>query len=134
MTEEELDLLTKDLCSRLRSRIWVKIGEFSDYTLVGYDSVKDTFTVELVDNHPLPNYITDIPAHYMKPYLRPMSSMTEDEQEEYLDLIIPVDGGKGVIEEEKFSKVLEFYSSHHLDYNGLIPMGIALEAKEGMYK
>lgn len=122
MTQEELDLLTKDLCSRLRSRIWVKIGKFSDYTLVGYDSVKDTFTVELVDNHPLPNYITDIPAHHMKPYLRPMSSMTEEERAYYFAI------------DENHITCNDWLNKKMFDCRGLIPKGLALEAPEGMYK
>lgn len=141
MTQEELDLLTKDLCSRLRSRIWVKIGKFSDYTLVGYDSVKDTFTVELVDNHPLPNYITDIPAHHMKPYLRPMSSMTEEETKYKLSKFFKVINtnieGIGYIPTLNSGSAIEYVNwliENHFDYNGLIPMGLALEAKEGMYE
>ena len=135
MTQEELDLLTKDLCSRLRSRIWVKIGEFSDYTLVGYDSVKDTFTVELVDNHSLPNYITDVPAHHMKPYLRSMSSMTEEEVNEFIlisDTVLWLGNKRStcILSLEQ----MDWLNKNMFDYRGLIPMGLALEAKEGMYK
>ena len=142
MSQEELDLLTKDLCSRLRSRIWVKIGEFSDYTLVGYDSVKDTFTVELVDNHSLPNYITDVPAHHMKPYLRSMSNMTEEEKEElyahYCKEMADNLTKTSLSWEIRicFSDAfgVDWLNARHFDYRGLIPMGLALEAKEGMYK
>lgn len=135
MTQEELDLLTKDLCSRLRNRIWVKIGEFSDYTLVGYDSVKDTFTVELVDNHSLPNYITDVPAHHMKPYLRSMSSMTEEEVNEFIlisDTVLWLGNKRStcILSLEQ----MDWLNKNMFDYRGLIPMGLALEAKEGMYK
>ena len=29
---------------------------------------------------------------------------------------------------------IDWLNEHHFDYRGLIPMGLALEAKEGMYK
>lgn len=58
-----------------------------------------------------------------KPYLRPMSSITEKEKQERY----------------KFSafnniEVFDWYNAHHFDYRGLILMGLALPAPEEMYK
>ena len=137
MTQEDKNLLIKDLCARLPYGLIVSYTEF-EYGIkskhifsnleVWNNEVRDGTALVVCDRGHSKYYIEEI-----QPYLRPMSSMTKEEQDEYLDLIIPVDGGKGVIEEEKFSKVLNFYNSHHLDYNGLIPKGLALEATEDMY-
>ena len=62
----------------------------------------------------------------IKPYLRPMSSMTEEEYDELCELA-----------KSKFigdSKEIDWLNAHHFDYRGLIPKGLALEAQEGMYK
>jgi hypothetical protein len=67
----------------------------------------------------------------VKPYLRPMSSMTEEERDEFVKLHID-DRLEGKIELCDASCV-DFYNSHHLDYRGLIEKGLALEAPEGMY-
>ena len=62
----------------------------------------------------------------IKPYLRSMSSMTDEEKE--------------VFEDIKYKAVSTHYSeidwlnAHHFDYRGLIEKGLALEAPKDMYK
>lgn len=61
----------------------------------------------------------------IKPYLRPMSSMTEEEYDELCELA-----------NSKFigdSKEIDWLNKKMFDYRGLIPMGLALEAPEEMY-
>lgn len=78
----------------------------------------------------------------VKPYLRPMSSMTEEEREELKQLSdeyleewtnaqTPID--KWNLDGKISYKRSVFYNSHHLDWNGLIEKGLALEATEDMY-
>ena len=144
MNKEEKELLLKDLCARLPYGVKIYFGGIPK--LLTSITIKTGYTEILVEGEYGEAAYCDFISTYnntehlqeeitekCKPYLRLMSSMTDEEEDEYLDLIIPVDGGKGVIEEEKFSKVLNFYNSHHLDYNGLIHKGLALEAPEGMY-
>ena len=56
----------------------------------------------------------------IKPYLRPMSSMTEEERKELSYYENPV-------------QITDFYYSHHIDCRFIIEKGLALEAPEGMY-
>ena len=62
-----------------------------------------------------------------KPYLRPMSSMTEEEIKEWATIL-------NFVEEKRVEKSIDWLNAHHFDFRGLIPMGLALEAPEGMYK
>ena len=77
MTTEEKQLLLKDLCARVPYR--VKINIKSDYT----EEMEDT---ELTPYH-LDGLGYDAEYRYLRPYLRPMSSMTEEERREYDKLI-----------------------------------------------
>lgn len=80
----------------------------------------------------------------VKPYLRPMSFMTEEE----CDMVEEILGDKcifdfmangdivlkqGQFSQNKLAKLYDYYNSIHVDYRGLIPMGLAIEAPEGMY-
>lgn len=56
-----------------------------------------------------------------------MSSMTEEEEAEYYAL----NAYEGAF--PRNGDALDYVLSHHFDYRGLIPMGLALEAPEGMY-
>jgi hypothetical protein len=64
----------------------------------------------------------------IKPYLRPMSSMTEEEENEYR----AINCYEGLFPRNEAA--LDYVLLHHFDYRGLIPIGLALEAPEGMYK
>ena len=115
MTQEQKELLLRDLCARLSSMVRVKVDdEYMEgiYVLRGYES--GLFVVE--GNH----YDID----EVTPYLRLLGSMTEGEKNELLQLM-----GHGTDIER-----IDFYISHHFDYRGLIEKGLALEAPEDMYK
>lgn len=83
----------------------------------------------------------------IKPYLRPMSSMTEEEIKDYYkctdaahrecyEVRANGEDRRVVIGEDGYSSAidLDWLNSHHFDYHGLIEKGLALEAPEGMYK
>jgi hypothetical protein len=141
MTQEERQLLLKDLCGRLPYGVKVELHK-NVCTLLGY---LDDF-VMLTANVPTGQQ-TNISN--IKPYLRSMSSMTEGERNEYrkaLDkdftiledsLIAPISykyaDGTVVRDRIRFHE-LDWLNKNMFDYRGLIPMGLALEAPEGMYK
>ena len=76
-----------------------------------------------------------------KPYLRPMSSMTVDEEYEYhkhknIDYLEICEMEHVEILKTTalcFSRATDWLNKKGFDYRGLIPMGLALEAPEGMY-
>lgn len=121
MTQEEKELLLKDLGARLPYGLIVeatyKDGEgwkVEDRKLKGiYDDGQ--VYVDCV--------YTDI--ENVKPYLRPLSSMKAEEKEFILRCAY---GGNHIPSDE-----IDFYNANHFDYRGLIPMGLALEAPENMY-
>ena len=72
----------------------------------------------------------------VKPYLRPMSSMTEEEHRELSrllndDKLFTGDPAKTVC--LHCGVVIDFHNSHHLDYRGAIDRGLAIPEKDGMY-
>jgi signal transduction protein with GAF and PtsI domain len=127
MTNEEKQLLINDLCARLPYGIIAhaleidKIGTITDIN-VSYNAINLT-----VDN--ASGKYELVPMSDIKPYLRPMSSMTEEEKEEERKLwdIITI------TRNDLHYIYTDFLLSHHFDYRGLIEKGLALEAPEGMY-
>ena len=139
MTQEDKQLLLKDLCARLLYWPKVKTEDDDDAYIVGLDDTeKGLFYVHIIEDGD--SYDTTMSVEDFKPYLRPMSSMTEEEREIVNNLIynkesiwtspVPV----WVINESDIEEYIDFCNSHHLDYRGLIEMGLALEAKEEMYE
>ena len=96
MTQEEKELLLKDLSARLPYGVIAhaleinKVGTVTDVN-VSYNTINLTVDNANGDYELVP--ISDI-----KPYLRPMSSMTEEEREEWADLF-----NKPLLELEKYS-------------------------------
>jgi hypothetical protein len=70
----------------------------------------------------------------IKPYLRPMSSMTEEEAMEYANCgkIIAISHQNDYLIPNP--KSINWLLEHHFDYCGLIEKGLALKAPEDMYK
>ena len=105
MTQEDKDLLLKDLCTRLPYGVLVlnKDGDVESFT---WQELK-----EFGDGY--------IP----KPYLRPMSSMTEEEKGEYQAFF----NYDGVEYPEEY---IDWLNAHHFDYRGLIEKGLAIAVTE----
>ena len=126
MTQEEKELLLKDICARLP---YVVKG------IIMYDKGNTTFTVEGIDDNVL--HLSDAEECYVedfKPYFRPMSDMSEEEREEYFILSHrDVDRDDNDIFIDEASALIEWLNAHHFDYRELIEKGLALEAPKGIY-
>ena len=69
-----------------------------------------------------------------KPYLRPLSSMTEEEKKEFAEVVVRSQDCSYENNESATTMTNDWYLSKHFDVRGLIPKGLAIEAPEGMYK
>lgn len=69
-----------------------------------------------------------------EPYLRPMSSMTEEEKKEFDNLLLDTQVATGYFPHfEDMVKITFWLLEHHFDIHNLIPKGLALPAPDGMY-
>ena len=130
--QQKNSLLLKDLSARLPYKVRLKIGEHSDYTLHGMvPNKKQPIVVSLIENEI--EYKIEVSVEIVKPYLRSMSSMTDEEAKEYLDMLNDIDKS-GLMNQNFITKVVDWLDKNLFDHRGLIPKGLALEAPEGMYK
>lgn len=136
MTQEEKELLIKDLCARLSYGVILDnpnpCGEHWD-ELISIDVSKGTVTL-LYDGR-------TYKVEKIKPYLRTMSSMTEEETKTYKSLQDSVysyhyEFGDIVDDVLYFDNdvSLDYLNSIHVDYRGLIEKSLAIVAPEEMYK
>ena len=125
MTQEDKELLLKDLCARLPYKIAVE------------DEYGDTLYLDYKDAH-FEHYVNNILEGNVKPYLFPMSSMTEEQTDSWRDYWFPdlITSTKVNYPESKkylaisHSKSIEWLYKHHFDVNGLIPKGLANDATD----
>ena len=134
MTYEESQLLYKDLCGRVPYGV--------KYHWKGRTTEDELPHVLGEINNWMIYYIHE---GFVKPYLRPMSSMTEEEEKEFNEIIgykgVNVDGWEICdkvytmygIYLPGVSNLIDWLLAHYFDYRGLIKKGLALEAPEGMY-
>lgn len=125
MTQEDRELLLKDLCGRLPYGVKVLDNSHKNYGVsklinIGIDGSM------LIDNE------TNDTQYYpiideTRPYLRPLSSMTEEEKIDYQAFF----NYDGVEYPEEY---IDWLNIHHFDYRGLIEKGLAIEAPNDMYK
>jgi hypothetical protein len=127
MTESERRLLIKDICARLPYGIVVHYV-WKDHT--GKEWPSDlNLTYFSSDEESVVEFLEE--EETVKPYLRPMSSMTEEERKHFESLCCWGKWESGPI---ITLKAADWLNENHFDYHLLIPMGLALEAPEGMYR
>lgn len=128
MTQEDEQLLLVDLCARL-PYYEIKVQYNNEIYNIDYISalyrevkldIRDNYTIEIFE---------------IKPYLRPISSMTEEEINEFIlisDTVLWLGNKRStcILSLEQ----MNWLNAHHFDYRGLIKKGLALESPEGMYK
>jgi hypothetical protein len=133
MTQEQKDILLKDLCARLpygvKAEYENKIFDV-EYVCPMYEEIKldipETWTIDVSE---------------VKPYLLPMSSMSEEqyyEMEKIVsdDYLENMQVTKEMRERVDFithfpiycPNVIDWFIKNHFDYRGLIPMGLAIDA------
>ena len=151
MTKEERELVYKELCARLPYRTFV-----STYSYQFNEGSLELLTPELIKIYNRNESLE------IKPYLRPLSSITEEEAK-YLFLlhnkdrkeceILRVSIDKNYIDfeiddgccsferhtiwfEDVVASIesLDWLNTKHFDYRGLIEKGLALEQLKEMYK
>ena len=127
MDKIQTELLFKDLCARLPYKVYAQIPD-------GYGSY--TSAIESID---IDGFVKDfegtqIEIENIKPYLLPLSSMTE-EQKQYLKNRFcydwdgePYELWKYQIEIGDADELIDWFHKNHFDYRGLIPMGLAIDA------
>ena len=119
MTQENRELLLKDLCARLPYNVICQVefkenGKYKSKVML----LSGIFTDEA--------YFTtkggSIYSNEYKPYLFPLSSMTEEEKLMYEGLMIRTDNISYMLD------VIDWLNSHHFDYRGLIEKGLVIDA------
>ena len=123
MKQEGKDLLLRDLCARLPYGVKVESvfinPDTKEHKSCGIEVFNATSLLMIRDG-----------LGEFKPYLFPLSSMTEEQKAELSMLVVGV--------EDIFKSFLievEFYHKHHIDYRGLIEKSLALDATNlGIYE
>ena len=125
MTQKDKELLLKDLCARLPYGVKFLRESWN------FEWDEELSAIEVLKDIDKDGYINNTKVYTVddiKPYLFPLSSMTEEEKEEYCQLQQRVIyNSKGVINED-VTKYINWCYKKHLDINNLIPMGLAIDA------
>ena len=137
LTQKDKDLLLKDLSARLPYRPkcecdWKKTAPNGT---VGYIDELSTFLIEQFE---FADEFDDIPIKSIKPYLRPMSDMSEEDKKELGNFVAAImfasQNKNPLFQLTREALVGDFFNKHHFDYRGLIEKGLAMKAPEGMYE
>ena len=141
MTQEQKELLLKDLCARLPYGVICKDTNINITGTLSQIGLHYDMCVLDKDNG-------DSETCYLlncKPYLFPLSSMTEEQCYDFYCRFVEneidyddfkeyyFDGGlwhKVLTSIDNCSGVIEWFHKNHFDYRGLIPMGLANDATD----
>ena len=138
MTQQNKELVLKDLCARLPDKVIV------DYAYNAFDVRKGNY-VKHGSKCILNCYLLDVfisprqneKGEYIKPYLFPMSSMTEEQKKyitdkwsinEEFNFEIDTNWGEYFVELGDTVDFINWLNENHFDYRGLIEKGLAIDA------
>ena len=125
MTQEDKELLLKDISARLPYGVKAYVKNWSNFkTYEDVYVVKSTFpSLNEVHVQSETGSLDVIIGYYdyeFKPYLFPLSSMTEEQKMDLTKFV-----ANGIYNE---NIVYDWYNKNHFDYRGLIEKGLALDA------
>ena len=135
MTQEDKEILFKDLCARLPYAVKINETIQGDFTVIGLTTERVFTTCETEGCH------NDFPIECVKPYLFPLSSMTDKDLVEFLlinGMNLNTDELKTFRRKEtaivstlpSYSRHIDWLNKNHFDYRGLIEKGLAIDATE----
>ena len=121
MTQEDKELLLKDLCARLPYNVICQV-EFKENG--NYNSKVMLLSGIFTDEAYFTTKSGSIYSNEYKPYLFPLSSMTEEQKQEYQHIteMWMYDSSYSI------SDSIDWLNAHHFEYRGLIGKGLAIDA------
>lgn len=119
MTEEDKELLLKDLSARLPYKVICRV----------YILVEHYFNWKVIPSN-IEWFISKVNVFKIKPYLRPLTRMTEEEEKEYTDIDNRSYSCPKVYAHIPASDRIDWLNKHHFDYRGLIEKGLAIKVTE----
>ena len=137
MTQEDKELLLKDLCARLPYGVLVVIQDTFKYSIVSREyHVLDVsnfsdifcFNYKKFDKR-MKKAMRERPNDIViKPYLFPLSSMTKEQKKEYAHILVM--SSNLACSQLIGETTQDWFNKNHFDYRGLIPMGLAEDATD----
>lgn len=123
MTQKQKELLLKDICSRLPYNVKVKIPSMESPLTVLSINTNGVTWVKRDTGYPF-----EIDWENCKPYLFSPENMTEEAIREFNATEEWIDTANGYSESVMTYDSFDCLNKHYIDYRGLIPMGLAIDA------
>ena len=135
MTQKDKELLFRDLCARIPYNVKCYNSKYRP------DLAEEIICITVNYNHPcvqLGTYLYKL--EQVKPYLFPLSSMTKEQLFEVQEILGKneieiedgflsiIDSSRNTITYLEILALLNWFYKNHFDINGLIPMGVAIDA------
>lgn len=137
MEKDLKDILLKDLCSRLPYGVKISVLSWDEREMEYVDRVDVLYSVNGDEYIKSTNEDYDFSLEDIKPYLFPLSSMTEEQKKyvtdrwginENFDFEIDPNWGKYFVELSDALGFINWCYENHIDINGLIPKGLSNDA------
>lgn len=128
MKQEQKNLLLKDLCARLPHGVKISVN----------DKVESLQGINILDNVVEYDSCLSSDIEEVKPYLLPLSSMTEEQLYEvsqilgkdvaiFTDYLLTIDHRRRTFSYQELDALFNWFDKNHFDYRGLIEKGLAID-------